>query len=195
MMIGKKKEVGFSIVEAVIAVAAIGVIGLTGWFVYQHNRTKPGFAAAGAQTTNQGQQQATTQTPATTVVKVPELGIQITVPDDLKDLTYQIQTNKLQNGSTATTAYFSTTSLTAIDNNCAGVNTPLGTLGRVDGQYPSDDPTAALDYGTLIKQFPTFYISEGVPNGSCSTNQNALAAVSKDKGDFQTAVSSVAAAN
>lgn len=166
------KQAGFNIVELFIVVAVVGVLGVAGWFVYQHNRVKPADAAGGAQTTNQGTSQQTTTATPTTVLKIPELGIQITVPNGLKDLTYQIKTLTLKDGSQSPTAFFSTPALTAYDPNCAGINTPIGSLGRGNGQYPSNDPTAALDYGQLVKQFPTFYIAVGYPNGACSTKPN-----------------------
>lgn len=49
----QKRQTGFSIVEAVIAVVAIAIIGTAGFFVYQHNRPKDTGATGGTQTTNQ----------------------------------------------------------------------------------------------------------------------------------------------
>lgn len=185
------KQSGFTLLEVLAVVAVVAVVGAAGWFVYQHNRLQIGNAATGTA----GQQETTTPPSATTVVKISELGVQITVANDIKDLTYTVKTNTLKGGTQATTAYFSTKALAALDKNCdAGVNTPLGTLQRVDGQYPTD-PTAASDYGTLVKQFPTFYISEGYPNGSCTSNASAAASASKFKDEFQAAIPSVAAAS
>ena len=53
------------------------------------------------------------------VVKIPELGIQMTVPNDIKDLTYQVSTVMLRNGKQATLAMFSTKALTVLDSNQA----------------------------------------------------------------------------
>ena len=193
----QNRQSGFSVIEVVVAVAAIAIIGVAGWFVYQHNRVKVSDAAAGGQTTNQGtnQQQSTTPPAATTVVKIPELGIQITVPNDMKDLTYSVKTLTMKDGSQSPTAFFTTSALTALDANCAGVNTPLGTLGRDEGQYPSGDPTAALDYGQLVKQFPTFYIAAGYPNGTCSTKSSVAASVNKFKAEFEAALPTIEALN
>lgn len=57
------RQRGFSIVEAVIVVAVIAVLGVGGWFVYQHNRVKVGDAATNNTTSNQ---QPTTTQPTST---------------------------------------------------------------------------------------------------------------------------------
>ncbi|HVU59755.1 MAG TPA: hypothetical protein VHC98_02880 [Candidatus Saccharimonadales bacterium] len=63
-MKGQRKQSGFSIVEAVLIVAAIGIIGAAGWVVYQHNRPKTTDAATGnTQTTNQNANQQPTNNP------------------------------------------------------------------------------------------------------------------------------------
>lgn len=195
------RQQGFSIVEAVLVVAVLGVIGVAGWFVYQHNRVKITNAATGTQTSKQGTNQQTNTTTTTTtnqsVVKIPELGIQITVPDDIKDVTYKIgHSGTFKNGQSGVDAFFSTTSLTAIDSKCGTDFGPLGTLTMGDGQYPSDDPTAYSDYGgNLVKQFPTFFISYTGPQAGCSENSIALNAMNKFKQEFEAALSTIQALN
>ncbi len=126
-----------------------------------------------------------------TTVKIPELGIQITVPDDIKDLRYRVITVTLSNGKQATIAYFSTASLTALDPGCGTNFGPLGTLERVNGQLPSDYQTHPLTYGQLVKQFPTFFISAGWPQAGCSTNSTAQGFASTGKTEFGPAESTI----
>ena len=90
---------------------------------------------------------------------------------------------------------FSTSSLTQLDPNCSATNGPLGSLERADGKYPGGEQYAALDYGQLVKQFPTFYISAGYPQGACSTDSIAQAAAATDKTDFLKAESTIQQSN
>jgi hypothetical protein len=105
------KQSGFSIVEAVLAILVIGAMAAAGVFVYQHNQAKVTDAAPHPNSSSSQQTTTTTPTPTQNVIKIPELGIQITVPDSIKDLTYKVTTAKLRNGNQATIAYFSTASL------------------------------------------------------------------------------------
>jgi hypothetical protein len=174
----QSKQTGFSIIEALIAVVAVGAIATAGLLVYQYNQVRITDAApSSGQLTNQ-QTTTTTPTVAHTIVKIPELGIQITVPDSIKDVTYTTTKVKLRNGNPATIAYFSTTSLTAQDSHCGTNSGPLGSLEKASGQYPtqSQDETNVLDYGQLVKQFPTFYITVGYPNAGCSISTSASTA-------------------
>lgn len=184
----QSRQAGFSIVEAVIAVVAIGVIGTAGFFVYQHNRLKLSNAAPS------GNQQVTVPaatSQATTVVKIPELGIQITVSNPIKDLKYQANTTTLSNGNKATYALISTTALTAVDAKCDANSAALGSLETASGQYPSTDTYAALNYGPLLKQFSTFYVTYSAPQGGCSSTSSAQSAQNRDKATFQAALSTV----
>jgi hypothetical protein len=124
------------------------------------------------------------------IEKIPEISSQLTVPASIKDLTYQTSTVTLKDGKVATLTTFSTSSLTQLDANCSASAGPLGSIEKVDGQYPSDDPYAALDYGNLLKQFPTFYLATGSPQASCSTNTSTQVTVGSHKADFQAAESS-----
>lgn len=203
----QNKQAGFNIVELLVIVVAVGVIGAGGWFIYQHNRVKLTGAATGTQPTNQSTNPAnTTPAPATTVVKIPELGIQLTVPDSIKDLTYKVGTATLNDGRQETYAEFSTASLAAADTNCGTDSGPLGSLAKISGQFPTSfsDSNPPMEYGSLVKQFPTFFISEFSPQAACATaaasgsaaaaasNQNAA---STDRAALNSSLSTIQATN
>ena len=205
----RDRQSGFSIVEAVVVVAAIGIIGAAGWFVYQHNRVK-GTGAASGTTQPATSTQPTQTTSAQNIVKIPELGIQITVPDSIKDLTYKASTVTLRNGNQATLAVFSTSSLTTADSSCGTNFGPLGSLEKASGQYPSFSgsnpaPGSPIDYGQLVKQFSTFYISSSFPNGGgCSSSKTAGSdaaatanngTATSDKSAFSSSFSTIQMAN
>lgn len=92
-MKGQGRQSGFSIVEGVIVVAAIAVIGAAGWFVYQHNRTKPAAATGGSQTTTQNNN--TTTTPGTTVgyLDIKEWGVKIPLTSTISSAYYVVSTS------------------------------------------------------------------------------------------------------
>jgi hypothetical protein len=77
------------------------------------------------------------------VVKIPELGIQITVKDTIKDLTYEANVDQTKNkyGQIGAFAYFSTAALTALDAGCGPDDGPLGAISTIQGQYPGDPKT------------------------------------------------------
>lgn len=125
------------------------------------------------------------------VENIPELGIQITVPEDIQDLTYQIGTVKLLNGHMATIAKFSTKTLTSLNASCSASFGPLGSLEKVAGDYPSNDKFAMLDYGTLVKQFATFYIASGTPNASCATTASVAETTAKLRNEFSASTSTI----
>ena len=189
----RAKQSGLSALEALLIILAVGVIGVVSVVVYQHNRVQLSGASGGTQATNQTSTQQTTTTTNQSVVRIPELGIQITVPNDIKDLTYQMSTTTV-NGQQIPLARFSTATLAALDAKCsASAGGPLGSLGRVDGVYPaSANPVV---YGTLVKQFPTFYIAAGHPNAACSEQSSALSAMSKFRQEFEASYSTIQALN
>jgi cytoskeletal protein RodZ len=187
----RERQSGFSVTMLLLVVVAVGVVGVAGWFVYQHNRMKITDAAANPNQVSTQQAATTTPPEATTVVKIPELGIQIAVPNNIKDLTYKTNTVTLSNGNKGTYALLSTTSLTAADSKCGASSAALGSLEAATGQYPGNDPYAALDYGPLLKQFPTFYVTYAAPQGGCATGKSALTAQNTNKAAFQAALSTV----
>jgi len=194
------KQRGFGSAQGVAFLVVVGVIASAAWLAYGHyqktHMAKQANNAAVTTPTNTSTvespvpvQQAAAATNQN-VVKIPELGIQITVPDNIKDLTYQVHTGTV-NGKQATFAFFSTAALAHLDAGCSPSIAPLGSLERGDFQYPTNDPYAAPTYGVLVKQFPTFYISAGFPQAACSTHASANAAAIKFKGEFATAESTI----
>jgi len=102
------------------------------------------------------------------IVPIRELGISITAPESLNDLTFSYSTLKGSNYD-AQVVYFSTKTLTDKDQECSSHNSapPLGLLARVEGQFPT---TLNVDTapGPLVKQFANFYIASRAPQATCT---------------------------
>jgi hypothetical protein len=183
----------------IVGVALIGcAIGMTtlahGRYATQAHEAQ--LAAAGASTQKPKSPLLLAQeVPGQNIEEVPELGVTITVPDSVKDLTYKTSTVTLKDGQPATLTLFSTSSLTQLDSNCSASAGPLGSFEKVSGQYPSNDPYAALNYGRLVKQYPTFYIAAGSPQAACSSKSTAQAAAIADRGGFAGAESTLEQVN
>src|SRR5690242_13299650 len=86
----KNRQAGFGIVEALIAVFAVGVLAGAGWFVYQHNRTKVTKAAAGSPPATQQTTPTTPPAPTVTYLDVKEWGIKLPLPNSIKDAYYVV---------------------------------------------------------------------------------------------------------
>ncbi len=154
-----------------LVVAAL-VVG--GWWVWQKNRTKVTDAATDiGSSSSQNKPNNATSPELQNVVRIPELGVQIVVPDAIKDLVYEVSARKTPENKAVTVVSFSTESLVRADPKCGPDNSPMGSIARVDGRYPEaaeGDNSIAMEYGQLVKQFANFYISAWYPNGVCSTD-------------------------
>jgi len=182
----KQNESGFSAVEVVLVLIIVVLLGVVGWFVYKNQKkTSPSTTTTTSTTTPTSTKTTTTPAPISTqpkdqnVVKLQELGIQITVPDTLKDLTYSSKKSTGNEYSDSTLAYFSTQALTAKDSRCSssGGNPPLGWIAKTPGQYPNS-PNVDNSSGTLVKQFQTYYIAYRSPGMGCfedtQTNESTI---------------------
>ena len=199
------KQRGFGAVRGVAFLVVVGVIASGAWLAYSHYQQAHQVKQANNAAVTTPTSTSTEKTPVLAqqaaaaanlnVEKIPELGIQITVPNDIKNLKYQVSTVTLKNGNQATLAFFSTAALIALDTKCGTSFGPLGSLEKANGQYPSNDQLAAFKYGMLVKQFPTFYISAGFPQAACSTHASANGAATKFKSEFATAESTIQQSN
>jgi Tfp pilus assembly major pilin PilA len=159
---------GFTLVEVLLLIVVLILVGGLGYLGYKQvnkkSTTSTSSTTASTATTTKTTTPATTPTPNQNIVKIPELGIQITVPDRLKDLTYVASKTEFGNA----VAYFSTTTLTNLDAACSG---KLGALTQIKGQYgqPGD--------GGLVKQFSAFWISGFTAQSQCSMDNAAANAL------------------
>jgi hypothetical protein len=159
---------GFSLVEILVIVAVLGLIGVSSWLVYGHYRKSASI--------NSNQ----------TIIKLLPLGIQITVPNSLHDLTYTVLNNKhvaYDYQITADTIVgLSTKSLTAGAASCSASDEPLGEIGKVNGQYQFISQTLSGGTYTLIKQYPGYflYYFSFDPDSVCSQSTRKEAAQQAD---------------
>lgn len=97
-------------------------------------------------------------TSALTVFKIPELGVELSVPATLADLTYAVNTGH-------TVSNLSTQTLTDLDAGCtanATTGLALGNISKTSGKF------TATTGVTLVKQYPTYYISYTAAPSACS---------------------------
>lgn len=100
------------------------------------------------------------------VVTIPELGIQLTVPDSIHDLVYVINTRRLGDESYDRVALLSTRTVTGLDPSCGPEGWPLGLLSR----NPGTAPGPFTELGELVKQFADYYIVYTHPQATCSAD-------------------------
>lgn len=134
---------------------------------------------------------------STDVFNIPELGIQITLPDSLKDLVYVTSSGTFNKGTQSYTAVnLSTLSLTNLDQGCSvkGTAPALGALSKVDGQYTAT-PNFDNTIGALVKQFSSFYISFSGPQAACSSSSSVIAKAVSDLAAFRASFSTIAVQN
>lgn len=194
----KSDQTGSTHLVAILAVVVVLAIGVIGWKVWQNSNDIKAVQDATKATTSSkvADQTKTDETPKPAVVTIKELGITLTGPETLADLTYSYKATTTEDGKQELQAYLSSKSLTAFDAGCAadGAAPPLGSIAKVTGQYPTN-PTAGNSVSPLVKQFPTYYIGGPVnAQAACAAKDypTTLDAKTKTlKADLLTALKSV----
>src|SRR5689334_16624142 len=113
----RSKQAGFSIVEAVLIVAVIGIMGAAGWFVFQQNRTQSISAASNPNPSNNQRFIATTPAPTVTYLTIKEWSVKLPLSDSIKDTYYTFEGSNQGTDGLPNTAWLGLTSL-----NSAGCN-------------------------------------------------------------------------
>ncbi len=174
-----------------IAVASAGVAYSV--YAWKHNNNvEADVSSKNSQITTLSNEISSLKTTVATIVSgnvipIKELGISITVPDSIKDLTYSYTSsgtgvNKIESVS------FSTKALTDqynANNECTsyGIAPPLGEISKRLGKY-----SANLYSSELVKQFADYYITYSSPQAACASAQTT---VPTELGIFKTSLSTV----
>jgi hypothetical protein len=203
----KLRHRSYSVTEILMAVIIAVSVCALGWYIIDSliimddayssstaisNHNSPKFRLIKKTYTALPIKQSTAANP--NILQIPQLGIEIAVPDSIKDLTYITKTITLRNGNQGTEALLSTASLADAASTCSPSSMALGVLLVSNGQYPtaSQDQYAALDYGQLEKQFSTFYVTYYPPNGgACSTSSSLPSNASSFLPDLNSSLSTI----
>ncbi len=151
---------------------------------------KPPVSISTSTSTSSTSNQTSTQSNETTI-DIKPLGISITLPSSMSDLTYSLSTSP--NG--AVTVNFSTATITNKVSTCSASSGQgaFDSITKADGQYPS---SASSSEG-LIKQEPTYYIAYILPSGPCAHNlsPDVESLLDQDAGYFYSALSTIQVIN
>ena len=133
----------------------------------------------------------TTQQSNETTINIKPLGVSITLPSSMSDLTYSSATSS----AGAVTVNFSTATITNETPSCSASSGQgaFDSIIRADGQYPS---SSSPNEG-LIKQEPTYYIAYLLPNGPCANNlsPDVESLLDQDSQYFYSALSTIQVIN
>jgi type II secretory pathway pseudopilin PulG len=154
-----RNEHGFSLIESSLVFAMIVLLATAAGLVAdkqsgsQSSQLKPNVIQLGTQPNTR------TSTTTTTTLELGALGIDMTVPNAINDLTYAAPDSSGGYG-------ISTKTLTADDAKCVATGSapPLGYFFKEPGQYPG---TASAP-GRLAKQFADYYIAWNSSQTPCS---------------------------
>lgn len=191
-------SLGLLLIGVILLIGGIGVYVFT-----QRPTSQPASTESSTATTSTGTSTSpggipgganggtTTGTAASTnIVKITSVGMQLTVPDSLKDLTYALK--PVAGGATEVT--FSTKTLAGRVPSCAADqgSGAFQTVTRGPGSYPGP---ANPSSGALLKQYDSYYFAYTLPTGPCAKglsveNQNLLNSLAQD---FSGALPSVTA--
>lgn len=181
----KFNQNGFSVVEGLLLFVIVTIIGVIGYFVYnakQNADTTLGNAAK----SSQGQplsartKAKNAQSNKVSAFKFNELGVQFTLPDSLKGLSYNIEKLPNEQGVKEDVLYLDDSALATVMNKCVasvgGTNTSqtvnFAAISRTEGKY---DAKVEQGESGLLMQFDGFHIIVGYPNGAiCGSHDESL---------------------
>lgn len=193
---GRMKHInsGVGIVELLVIIAALGVIGAGGWFVYQHNRTKPVDAAINSQPSQQTATATTTPITAATL-DIKEWGVRLPLSNPIKDAYYVVATNSTD------TMWLGLKSLDSAGcaadlGNTQGASAVIAAIIRV---LPTDkDPVKGILYTQLYPGRTIdghYYAYMAHPNNQCVSTTSHASVDAAFEVAAENIVSATAAAN
>lgn len=167
----KSGQKGFTVVETLLVLILLAIIGFTGYYVW-HSQKNANSNLNSAVTTSSKTQTATNSNKF--VFK--ELGVQIDLPNSLKDLKYDVSS---LNGTTylnLTTPEYNAALLKCDPSSTSGGT--IVSIAKIPGQFNQDENIGSGN----LHQFKDFWISGASPNGIVCADS----ASDQDKAEWQT---------
>lgn len=150
----ENNQQGFSVVEALVVVAVVGLVGVAGWFVYQHNRAQVSNAAGGGAppTTQKATNNTTTPAPTTTYLTVKEWNVKLPLSSGATDAYYIVPVGVSLDADGAPSAIL--LGLNSLNSSCGVVGSTgqssENQLGEIFRTLPTDrDPVSGETYPQL----------------------------------------------
>ncbi|HEU5187349.1 MAG TPA: hypothetical protein VFT87_02495 [Candidatus Saccharimonadales bacterium] len=169
-----KNQKGFSVI-IIIAVVALGVGGFIAWRLL--NQQSPTQTQADQE--QNASQQADTRV-SQKIIAFEKLGIKITVKEPLAS---QLIFQEITDNTWGMAARLTTKDVADGAPACGlndGSDVALGVLFRINGTYP-ENAHATNAPGSLVKQFPGFYIAYRTPQQPCSEDQAIVQLIADHK--------------
>lgn len=151
-----RKTAGFGLIGIIITIAAIALLGIITWRIFDTNKTP--------ETNNTSNtSQPSQESDDTPYLTVKELGVKFKLSEEIKDATYSVKT--LSDGSQV--AKFSTASLTTQDAACNAEFGPLGSLEKTTVDTDRFGNKKVVDNVSIFKLGDNYY-SYSSPQALCS---------------------------
>jgi hypothetical protein len=173
----KPNQKGIATVEVILFVIIFALIGFVGWYVMKQD--KDNKALTDQPNATSASTPAVKSEPSIGKFVFKEFGLQFDLPSDLNGLTYSAQQITESSGQKSTALYLHLSSPEAksLLTKCYGKDEPtadgmeFGAISRLEGKYkqPTEQPS-----DPLLKQFDTFYILHGYPNGITSCTESGV---------------------
>jgi hypothetical protein len=155
----KRNQNGLATVEIVLFVIIFALVGFIGWYVTSQNKSSEKVANEATKTSSATTKIGSASSQGTKFV-FKELGVQITLPNDLKDIAYAKNTYANNPSYAVYTPSFKDETNKCSDDETA--NPPgFAYVNKINGTYKGNP--AGEGTGGLLKQFDGFYFSYGDP--------------------------------
>jgi len=182
----KKTSAVPAVLATVFAILFVLALAALAWVLYVNDwnyspKKTDDTSQTSTKTTSMTDSASTTPSTPTNVLKVKELGVQLTnLPSGIADVTYTATTNT--DGSVE--AVLTTPEIkaaAAADSNAVAGTCAIGTLTKVAGTYNSNQAKMGQ---TFVAQYNGFYLTFATPQDECSTTVATNAVVTNAQNAF-----------
>lgn len=164
----KLNQKGFGVVEGLLTIIAITLIVGVGFYVANTNKDKDKPLNTSANKIDRPTSQSTKQEPG---LKIAELGVKITLPNELRDVSYtEVEPGRIEMRSEKLGSLLKA----CIDNAEPPKSDTASILSVVKLRGKFNEPQ--VEYASLLRQFDNFYLEGNTVIAECPdslTNQDA----------------------